>query len=187
MSARGREGSARGRAGERARGSRWLSCAVFALSIACGKKDAETPPPNFSNPAAPAQPAPAKFALADFGSLRYLEGVWKGTMPNGNAFYESYHFVNDSTILQGGHTDSTLQTKSDSSRIVFRNGAVIDSGGSSVSNAEKLDSVMVDFRASPSYHFIWTRQGNDAWTATIYSKQAGAERVTTYPMKRIRR
>jgi hypothetical protein len=159
---------------------------LLALGIACGKKDADTPPPNFSNPAAPAQPAPAKFALTDFGQLRYLEGVWRGTMPNGNVFYESYHFVDDSTILQGGHTDSTLRTKSDSARIVFRNGAVIDSGGT-VYSAEKLDSAMVDFRASPSYHFVWTRQGTDAWTATIYSKQGGSERVTTYPMKRIRR
>jgi hypothetical protein len=170
----------------RARVRACASAGVLVFSLGCSKKDANQPPPNFSNPAAPAQPAPAKFALADMRSLRYLEGVWKGTMPNGKAFYESYHFLNDSTIAQAGHTDSTFKTKSDSSMIMFRNGAVVDSGGT-VSTAEKLDSNAVDFRASPSYHFVWSRQGNDAWTATIYSKQAGAERVTTYPMKRIRR
>jgi hypothetical protein len=142
---------------------------------------------DFSDPAAPAQPVPARFALADFNALRYLEGVWRGTMPNGNAFYESYHFVNDSTILQAGHTDSTLETKSDSSRIVFRGGAVIDSS-SAVYTAEQLDSSIVDFRAGPSYHFTWARQGNDAWLATLFNKQPdGTERVTKYAMKRLRR
>ena len=159
---------------------------TLALTFACSKKDADTPPADFSNPGAPAQPAPAKFALADFGKLRYLEGKWKGTMANGNPFYESYHFANDSTILKGSHTDSTFQTKSDSSMIAFRNGVVMDSS-SSVYTAEKLDSAMVDFRAGPSYHFTWTKQGNDAWTATLFSKQAdGSDRVTVYQMRRVR-
>ena len=165
-----------------------VSVGVLVLGVlGCSKKDAETPPPDFSNPATPAQPAPAKFALADFGKLRYLEGTWRGTMENGNAFYESYHFVNDSTITKGGHSDSTFKTKSDSSTIVFRNGAILDSS-SSVYTAVSLDSTVVDFRASPTYHFTWTREGNDAWTAKLFSKQPdGTDRVTTYPMKRIRR
>jgi len=163
------------------------NCALLSALLACGKKDTEQPPKDFSNPAAPAQPAPAKFALADFRTLRYLEGVWKGTMPNGKSFYESYHFMNDSTIFQANHTDSTLKTKSDSSLIVLRAGAVIDSG-SGVSTAEKIDSAMIDFRSAPTYHFTWMRQSNDAWTARLYTKQPdGTERVTTYPMKRIRR
>jgi hypothetical protein len=159
---------------------------VFFL-IACSKKDAETPPVDFSNPGAPAQPMPAKFALADFGALRYLEGTWRGTLENGKSFYESYRFVNDSTIAKGGHTDSTFGKKSDSSLIVFRGGAVMDSGAS-VYTAEKLDSSVADFRASPAYHFTWTRESNDAWTARLFSKQAdGTERVTTYPMKRVKK
>ena len=75
-----------------------------------------------------------------------------------------------------------------SSLIVFRNGAVIDSGANSASVAEKLDSTMIDFRSGPTYHFTWTKDGPDAWTARLFAKQAdGTERVTTYPMKRIRR
>lgn len=160
---------------------------LLTLAASCAKKDAEDPPKDYSNPAVPAQPAPARFALADFNTLRYLEGVWQGTMPNGNPFYESYHFANDSTILQAGHTDSTLENKSDSSRIVFRAGAVIDSG-TGVSIAEKLDSSIVDFRTGPNYHFTWTRDGTDAWTAKLYKQQPdGSDRVTTYRMKRIRR
>ena len=163
------------------------SALVMTALVACSKKDAETPPPDFSNPATPAQPAPAQFALADFAKLRYLEGAWRGTMENGNAFYESYHFVNDSTIAKGNHTDSTFKTKSDSSMIMFRNGAIMDSS-KSVYTAVSLDSNVVDFRASPTYHFTWTRQGNDAWTAKLFSKQPdGTDKVTTYPMKRMRR
>jgi hypothetical protein len=167
--------------------SRSLATLGMTILLGCSKRDAETPPPDFSNPATPAQAAPAKFSLADFGKLRYLEGAWRGTMENGNAFYESYHFVNDSTITKGNHTDSTFKTKSDSSMIMFRNGAIMDSS-KSVYTAVSLDSSVVDFRASPTYHFTWTREGADAWTAKLFSKQAdGTEKVTTYPMKRIRR
>ena len=153
---------------------------------ACSKKDADQPPPNFQTPAAPAQPMPAKFATADFARLRYLEGTWRGTMPNGQSFYESFHFLDDSTALQGTHTDSTFRKKSDSSRIVFRGGAVYDSGGT-VSIAEKLDSTVIDFRTSPTYHFTWTKTGADAWTAQLMSRNAdGTDRVTIYPMKRVK-
>ena len=168
----------------------WVTAAVLgSVLLACAKKDAEDPPKDFSNPAVPGQPVPAKFAIADFQTLRYLEGTWKGMQPNGSPFYESYHFVNDSTLLQASHTDSTFKTKSDSSLIIFRNGAVLDSsftGRTSV--AEKLDSSVVDFRAGPNYHFTWTRQNADAWKAILYNRQPdGTDRVTTYLLTRIRK
>ena len=161
----------------------------MAILIGCSRKDAEDPPKDFSNPAVPGQPVPAKFALADFQSLRYLEGMWKGMQANGSPFYESYHFINDSTVLKANHTDSTFKTKSDSSLVVFRNGAVLDSGFSgNIYTAEKLDSSMVDFRAGPNYHFTWTRQSNDAWKAVLYNRQPdGTDRVTTYLLTRVRR
>src|SRR3954469_10358591 len=100
----------------------------MAVMVAAGaKKDAEQPPKDFSNPALPAQPAPTKFALADFNSLRHLEGKWKGRQMKASLFYESYHFINDSTIFRATHTDSTFTNKSDSSLIIFRGGAVVDS------------------------------------------------------------
>jgi hypothetical protein len=170
--------------------SGWVRAGVFALGVlACAKNDAEQPPKDFSNPSAPGQPVPAKFAIADFNALRYLEGMWQGALPNGNPFYESYHFVNDSTIFQANHTDSTFRKKSDSSLITFRGGVVIDSSYSGKTyTAERLDSSIVDFRAGPSYHFAFTRAGNDAWTANLYNKLPdGTEKVTTYRLKRIRR
>lgn len=160
---------------------------LLLVAVGCSKKDPEQPPKDYSNPAAPAQPAPAKFALADFGALRYLEGSWRGTMPNGGVFYEAYHFLDDSTLLGAGITDSTFQAKKDSSVIAFRDGAVTYTSNA-VYTVEKLDSTVVDFRASPTYHFTWTRESNDAWKATLYSKQAdGTERVTAYEMRRVRR
>jgi hypothetical protein len=163
-----------------------MSVAALTAILGCSKKDADTPPPDFSNPAVPAQPAPARFALADFTKLRFLEGSWRGTMENGKPFYESYHFVNDSTITKGGHADSTFRTKSDSSTIVFRNGAILDSSRT-VYTVVSIDSNVVDFRASPTYHFTWTRESDDAWTARLFSKQPdGTDRVTTYAMKRVR-
>ena len=166
-----------------------MGMGVMLALIACSKKDAEQPPKDFSNPAVPGQPVPAKFALADFNSLRYLEGTWKGMQSNGNAFYESYHFVNDSTIFQANHTDSTFRKKSDSSLIIFRDGVVVDSNfNGKMYTAEKLDLNLVDFRAGPDYHFAFTRESNDAWTATLYRKEpSGVETTTVYRLKRIRR
>ncbi|HET9426622.1 MAG TPA: hypothetical protein VFO55_14765 [Gemmatimonadaceae bacterium] len=165
---------------------------LFAAAIAataCTKDKSGQPPENFETPAAPAAPMPASWSLADFGHLRYLEGQWRGTMPGGRPFYESYRFLNDSTILRGSHTDSTYSTKSDSALIVFRAGAVIDSG-SAVFHATKLDSSVVDFRADvdPRRGFTWTRESADAWTARILSAAPdGTERVTIYPMRRVSR
>lgn len=164
-----------------------LAVAALAGLSAC-TKDSE-PPATSGTAATPAAPAPVKFALTDFGQLRWLEGAWRGTMPNGTFFHETYHFVDDSTIAMGGHTDSTLKTKSDSARWVFRGGEVIDSGGSVVYHASRIDSAGIDFRADPdpTHHFTFTRDGSDAWTARIFSKGPdGAERVTVYPMRRIK-
>jgi hypothetical protein len=166
-----------------------MGMGLLLILAACSKKDAEQPPKDFSNPAVPGQPVPSRFALTDFQTLRYLEGTWKGTQANGSAFYESYHFINDSTVFKASHTDSTFKTKSDSSLVVFRNGAVMDSSFSgSIYTAEKLDSLIADFRAGPNYHFTWTRQSPDAWKAILYNRQPdGTDRVTTYVLTRIRK
>jgi hypothetical protein len=161
--------------------------AAMIAAAACAKDKPDQPPPDFQTPAAPAAPMPAQFALADFQHLRYLEGKWRGTLPNGKFFYESYHFVNDSTILQGGHTDSTFETKSDSALLVFRGGAVIDSSRT-IYHATKLDATTVDFRADPAPKngFVWIRESADAWTARILGTNPdGTERVTVYPMRRV--
>lgn len=159
---------------------------MAAALAACAKGD--QPPADFETPAAPAAPMPSRFTVGDFGRLRWLEGTWRGTMSNGSLFHESYRFVNDSTIARGTHTDSTFRTKTDSSLIVFRGGAIIDSS-SAVYTAGSLDSNSVDFlaNADPKYHYTWTREGPDAWTARIFSNAPdGTERVAIYPMKRFR-
>jgi hypothetical protein len=162
------------------------SIVVLLVLAACGKKDDQAMVDSAAAASdSSATPAPT-FTLADFGHLRYLEGTWRGTMANGNPFYESYHFLNDSTIQKGNHTDSTFQTKSDSSLIMIRNGKVADVGAGSAYTAVKLDASVVDFRASDQYHFTWTREGNDTWTARLFSKKPdGSEQVTVYPMKRM--
>ncbi|MEO5567065.1 MAG: hypothetical protein ABIR92_01145 [Gemmatimonadaceae bacterium] len=163
-----------------------LALVAISATAAC-KQD--QPAADYQTPGAPAAPMPVKFSLADFQHLRYLEGTWRGTMPDGKPFYESYRFVNDSTILQGGHPDSTFATKTDSSRFEFRGGEVIHGSGTTYHAAE-LDSTTVDFRADvdPKTHFVWTREGADAWTARLFrAGPDGAEQVTVYPMQRIRR
>lgn len=159
---------------------------AFCAAVGC-KKD--QPAADFKTSGASASPMPVKFSLADFQHLRYLEGTWRGTMPDGKLFYESYHFVNDSTILQGGHPDSTFATKTDSSTFEFRAAEIVH-GSSTKYHAAALDSTTVDFRADvdPKTHFVWTKEGPDAWTARLFrAGPDGAELVTVYPIKRVKR
>lgn len=167
--------------------TRHLVAFVALCAAAACKKD--QPAADFQTSAAPASPMPMKFSLAEFQHLRYLQGTWRGTMPDGKLFYESYRFANDSTIVQGGHPDSTFATKTDSSTFEFRGGEIVHATGTTY-HAASLDSTKVDFRADadPRTHFVWTKEGPDAWTARLYrTGPDGAELVTVYPMKRMRR
>lgn len=167
--------------------TRHLLALVAICTAAACKKD--QPAADYQTPGAPASPMPVKFSLADFQHLRYLEGAWRGTMPDGKFFYESYRFLNDSTILQGGHPDSTFAMKTDSSMYEFRGGEIVH-GTSTKYHAAALDSTTVDFRADadPKTHFVWTREGPDAWTARLFrAGPDGAEQVTVYPIKRVKR
>lgn len=159
-----------------------IVCALAAA--ACNRADKA--PADSLVPVVP----PPTFAKTDFAKLRWLEGAWRGTISEGSFFYESYHFVNDTTLVRATHTDSTFKTKSDSAVMYYRDGAVVDSSAGSLYHAMKLDSTEVDFRldADPRRHFTWTRNGADAWTAKIFSRtREGVERVTVYPMARMKK
>lgn len=139
--------------------------------------------------AAPAAQA-GRYSLQDFAYLRWLEGSWRGRLPDGGYFYERYQFVDDSTIVMHGLADSTLARATDSARITLRDGMVADEGGSSRWVATRLDSNVVDFTSAKdaSNGFAWARESPDRWTATLRSTDAQRRpRTTVYRMERIGR
>jgi hypothetical protein len=135
------------------------------------------------------RPTPGRYTLQDFARLCWIEGSWRGGLPDGGFFYERYGLLDDSTIVMHSLADSTLARATDSSRIGLRGGTVA-SESSTLWLATRLDSNAVDFalERDASNNFTWTRESPDRWTATLRSKnRQGREQVTIYHMQRIGR
>ena len=147
------------------------SLAVLGLvALACGKGDTGSADSTASTAgAAPPAPDAVAVTMADFQKLRWLNGPWRGFMANGEKFYEWYKFENDSTIVKTEHPDSTFGTPSGESRIMLRNGIVVDSSMRSSYVATRLDSTGIDFapRRGATNNFTWTREDTTKWSATI--------------------
>lgn len=111
--------------------------------------------------------APSKVTLSEFQGLRFLEGSWKGSGYAPGPFYESYRFVNDSTIEMAAWTDSTFQKKSDSTLYVFRNGEIRSRGGEAA--VVRIDSLGYHFQrlTGQSSGWVFRRISPDRWTATL--------------------
>ena len=135
------------------------------------------------------QPVAGRYSAQDFGRLRWLEGSWRGRLPDGGYFYERYRLLDDSTIAMRAFPDSLFARVTDSSNITLRGGTVADEGGTRWV-ATRLDPDAVDFASegNASNNFTWKRDSPDRWTATLRSNDAqGRQRTTVYPMERVRR
>jgi hypothetical protein len=105
----------------------------------------------------------ARVSLADFQALRYLEGDWRGSGYEGGPFYESYHFVNDSTIDMTGWSDSTRRTVQEQAQYRWRGGMVTTSKGGVL---VKVDAAGHHF-ATSSYGWVFKPISADRWMATV--------------------
>jgi hypothetical protein len=162
----------------------FLLFGISLLAAACSKGDK---PVDYQQPAAPAQPVPVKFAVTDFRKMAWLEGNWRGRQNDTTFFYETYHIVDDSTMLQGTFTDSTFKVKSDSAMIAIRGDQILD-GGRTPWHATKVDSASVEFqRPNAKDFFVWTRETPDRWIARIHAfPRDSGEKVIVYPMERVK-
>jgi hypothetical protein len=155
---------------------------------ATGGASAAAAPSTAAPPATPAVVA-GRFTSADFAHLRFLDGSWRGQLPDGKYFYERYRVVDDSTIAQYGFADSTYATSNDSSRIVLR-GTTVAVESASRWEATRLDATGVDFTSinTPTSSFTWAPVSADQWTATIRSVgRDGQPRSAVYNMERVKR
>ena len=126
------------------------------------------------------------YTLEDFANLHWLEGSWRGQIPSGGHFYETYRLVDDSTIAMRGYEDSTFTRANDSADIVFRGGRVIDRSTNAEYGATRLDTGRVDFAPvdHDRNHFSWVRESPDRWTATLRPAKGN---TVVYPMVRVSR
>lgn len=157
---------------------------LFVLvAVSCGKEA-----PDEAQPAA-VQPTAGRYSVQDFGQLRWLEGSWRGQLPDGGYFFERYRVQDDSTIVMHSFPDSTFAQATDSGRITLRDGTIADEG-STRWVATRLDSNVVDFASDKdaANGFSWARESPDRWRATLRSMNREKQPQTTvYPMERIAR
>ena len=152
-----------------------LIAGLTMLGVASSGAGAQSPTTVSSDASVRASPA-------QFRDLRWLEGTWRGRMPDGKYFYERYVLTNDSTIRVIHFADSTLATPSREETIALRGGAVRYGGATAI----RLDASGIAFAApsktTPDFTFT---PAPDGWTATIHRRdQNGTDRPVVYDMRR---
>lgn len=164
---------------------------VLLVALACRSEEQPSADSTAQSSGGAAAASSAKqYSLADFRQLRWLEGRWRGGLPNGDSFYEQYRWADDSTIVMHSFPDSTFARASDSARISLRNGVVANEGATARWEATDLDSASVDFAPvrGASNSFGWVRESSTRWTATLRSTdREGRPQQTVYRMERINR
>jgi len=168
---------------------------LLVVTLACQSRerandDSNVAPAGDTTPNAPASGKSKPYSLAQFAQLRWLEGRWRGALPDGGFFYEQYRWLDDSTIVMHAFGDSAFARATDSARVTLRYGVVANEGISARWVATRLDSAAVEFvpRRGASNGFSWVRESPDRWTATLQSpSRDGGIRRTVYHMERIGR
>ena len=138
---------------------------VSLLACACdGDGENERPRPAAqASESAPGTQAAADHATADFQALRYLAGDWRGSGYAGGPFYESYRFVDDSTIEMTAWTDSAMTSERKQSQYMLRDGVIRTSDGARL---VRVDEDGHHFQG-PSYRWTFKQLSPDRWTARV--------------------
>ena len=165
---------------------------LFVVALACQSReragaDSTVDIAGDTTPNASASAKSSPYSLAQFAQLRWLEGRWRGALPDGGFFYEQYRWTDDSTIVMHAFADSAFARATDSARVSLRNGVVANEGLTARWVATRLDSAAVEFvpRRGASNGFSWVRESPDRWTATLQSpSRDGGVRSTVYRMER---
>jgi hypothetical protein len=158
---------------------------IAVLAIGCGGGESASSDTSAGSTPAGNAPASRTNATADqFRSLRWIEGVWRGAGAP-EPFFESYRFVDDSTLLVMHHsTESAPDTTAEDS-VTFRGGTVRNAGVEASWVASAITDSSITFVPERGANgFSWTRESADAWLASI-SRPSGPP--LQYRMTRIRK
>jgi acetyl esterase/lipase len=134
--------------------------------------------------------AESQFSRSDFQKLRWLEGTWRGSGGGSEAFYERYHFINDSTIeIEYFGKDQTLTQLKRKGSVSLQGRAIVDRHESAVWAAISVDEKSVHFAPKDSVHnsFSWEKQSADLWIAHLnITDSQGKQRELVFRMERIK-
>jgi hypothetical protein len=150
---------------------------VLLIAALCG-----APAVGVAQLPAAATPPARTFTLHEFRTLRWLEGTWRGRLPNGRFFYERRTLVNDSTLTTTNYADSTLTSVTETGDLTFRGGVIASGGGRRM--AISLDSAHVEFARGTS-RVRFDRQPGGRWVATLSGVNPdGSPQRVVYHMER---
>jgi hypothetical protein len=171
---------------------RSIAIGAVLLSLACAKEAAQntdTVSAAAGTPAVVPPPIAGTFAAADFAKLRWLEGKWRGFMPDGGKFYESYTWDNDSTIVKHSYADSTFTNPTDRSVIQLRGTTVADESEKARWVVTRIDSTGADFapERGANNHFTFTREDATKWNASLRWTENGQPKTVVYALHRFGR
>lgn len=132
----------------------------------------------------PQSDQPLQVSVAEFQTLRWLEGTWRGTGGR-QPFYEGYRFQSDTLVWILYFADSTTTRAADSGAVYLRAGIVYHEADGGLWRATHLDSVRITFEPveQVTNSFTWVRESADAWLATL--QEPGAPEKT-YRLERVR-
>lgn len=127
--------------------------------------------------------SPGTYTLAEFRSLDWLQGDWRGAGGQ-RPFFESYELVNDSTIRIHYHADSTRSAERGTGRVYYSAGAIYHEADGATWAAVRLDSTGIHFAPQQGARntFRWTRLSDTTWEAVLRFEDGSEAR---YEMSRI--
>lgn len=134
------------------------------------------------------QEAGPMFTREDLARLRFLEGRWKGTGPDGSAFFEEYDFPDPETLRSRRYADERFTASTDSSTVTLENGAVLSRWGEFTWRASEISPGRACFVpvAAPS-SFCWDRRTESLVEVTQrWTDETGKELSYTVPLERLR-
>lgn len=137
-----------------------------------------------SVPATEKQPM---FGNHDFAQLKFLEGRWKGTAPDGSAFYEQYDFPTPAQMRSRRFSDAGFVQSTDSSTVALKDGVVTSQWGKFTWQASELSAGKACFEPvnAPS-SFCWQRHDADTVHVTQrWQDEQGVPQEYVVPLQRL--
>ena len=127
------------------------------------------------------------YTPAEFAHLRFLEGRWRGTTPDGRPFYEAYDFPEATTLRSTRYDAAGFDTPTDESAVALEDGEIVSRWGEFTWRATKMGPDQACFAPvnAPSA-FCWQRVG-DARVDVVqrWTDEAGDDQSATVELERV--
>lgn len=127
--------------------------------------------------------SPSHHTRAEFQSLQWLEGNWRGSGGQ-RPFFERYEMLNDTTIQIHYYTDSTRTEERGTGSVYLSEGMIYHTADGATWVAVQLDDTGIYFSPHQGAHnsFRWTRISATTWEAVL---QFEGGREARYELTRI--